>query len=84
MQLYILPCYREITGGQVNGNITNQAEVVDISSRTGEIKALLPMVEPRRWHASAAAGPFILGFGVFNEQNRELSSCVLYDSRTNK
>ncbi len=57
--------------------------MLDVSGRTGEIKALPPMVEPRRWHASAAAGPFIFAFGGFSEQNKEMSSCELYDSRTN-
>ncbi len=72
-----------ITGGQVNGKkITNNAEVFDVPSKTGEVKALPPMVEPRRWHTSAAAGPFIFAFGGVNEQNKEISSYEFYDSRT--
>ncbi len=73
-----------ITGGQINGKkITNNAEVLDVPSQTGEVKALPPMVEPRRWHTSAAAGRFIFAFGGVNEQDKEMSSCEFYDSRTN-
>ncbi len=66
------------------GVITNQAEVLDVSSPTGEIKALPPMLESRRRHATAAAGPFLFAFGGLNEQNEISSSCEFYDSRTNK
>ncbi len=73
-----------ITGGLVNGRgSSNQAEELDVSSQTGEVKALPPMVEPRRQHTTATAGPFVFAFGGWGGQNDILSSCELYDSRTN-
>ncbi len=72
-----------ITGGHIDGRATDQAEVLNVPSRTGEINALSPMMEPRIFHASVAAGPFVFAFGGFNGQRGSLSSCEFYDSRTN-
>ncbi len=72
-----------ITGGRINGMTTDQAEVLNVQSKTGEIIELSPMVEPRTGHATVAAGPFVFAFGGWNGQGESTSSCELYDSRTN-
>ncbi len=72
-----------ITGGLINGIATDQAEVLDVVSPTGKVKELPPMVEPRRWHATVGAGPFVFAFGGWNGTKGSMSSCESYDSRTN-
>ncbi len=68
----------------MNGTeITNQAEMLDVPSPTGEVKAIAPMVESRRWHATAAAGPFVFAFGGWTGQGEDMSFCEFFDSRTN-
>ncbi len=73
-----------LTGGYIIGRgITNRAEVLDVSRPTCEIKALPPMTNSRKWHATTAAGPFVFAFGGVNEHHEKVSSCEFYDSRTN-
>ncbi len=72
-----------ITGGLINGTTTDQAEVLNVPSKTGQINALSPMVEPRTWHATVAAGPFVFAFGGWNGNSGSVPSCEFYDSRTN-
>ncbi len=72
-----------VTGGEVNGSSTNQADAIDVASRTGTKTSLAPMLEARSLHASAAAGPLVFSFGGYNEQDKRLSSCEFYDSRKN-
>ncbi len=72
-----------IIGGQIDGRATDQVEVLNVPSQPGEIKALSPMLEARTLHAAADAGPFVFAFGGWNGQHEQLSSCEVYDSRTN-
>ncbi len=72
-----------MTGGLINGVTTDQAEVLNLPSKTCEMNALSPMVELRAWHSTVAAGPFVFAFGGWNEKGENLSSCEFYDSRTN-
>ncbi len=62
---------------------TDQAEVLNVPSKTGEINDLSPMMEPRTCHATVAAGPFVFAFGGLNGNRGSMSSCEIYDSRTN-
>ncbi len=72
-----------ITGGLINGTTTDQAEVLNVQSKTGGIIELSPMVETRTWHATVAAGPFVFAFGGWNGNRGSVPTCEFYDSRTN-
>ncbi len=73
-----------VTGGEISGAVTNQAEVIDMANRTGTQTALPPMQVPRYCHASAAAGSRVFVFGGRNERNERTSSCEFYDTRTDR
>ncbi len=70
-----------VTGGEINGAVTNQAEVIHLASPTGTHTALPPMQVPRHWHASTAAGSRVFVFGGLNELYELTSSCEFYESR---
>ncbi len=73
-----------VTGGEINGAVTNQAEVIGMANLTGTQTALPPMQVPRCGHESAAAGSRVFVFGGLNERNERISSCEFYDSRTDR
>ncbi len=84
---YLILCFIEklyVTGGVINGAVTNRAEVIDMANPTGTQTALPPMQVPRLGHASAAAGSRVFVFGGRNERDVRTSSCEFYDSRTNR
>ncbi len=73
-----------ITGGEINGAVTNRAEVIDLANHTGTQTALPPMQMPRYFCASAAAGSRVFEFGGLNERDERISSCEFYDTRTGR
>ncbi len=80
-------CYKGklyVTGGKINGTVTNQAEVIDVANHTGTQTALPPMQVPRNCHASAAAGSRVFAFGGLHERDERISSCEFYDTRTGR
>ncbi len=72
-----------VTGGKVNRNPTNLAEVIEVANQTGTPTALRPMEVPRSDHALAAGGSRVFAFGGWSEGG-VTSSCEFYDSRTSK
>ncbi len=82
-----------VTGGNVNRNPTNLAEVIEVANQTGTPTALPSMQVPRSEHALAAGGSRVFAFGGCGEVVRSpsdffgtdpTSSCEYYDSRKNK
>ncbi len=73
-----------VTGGDIKGNPTNLAEVIEVANQTGTPNAVPPMQMPRSCHAQAAGGSRVFAFGGIGESYQLTSSCVLYDSRTNR
>ncbi len=70
-----------ITGGLTS---PHQAEVTTIASHGDTMLAPLPpMLEGRRSHATAAAGPLLFVFGGINGLSEVMSSCEFLDTRTN-
>ncbi len=75
-----------VTGGEVNGNPTNLAEVIEVievANQTGTPTALPPMQVPRSNHALAAGGLRVFAFGGLSEGGL-MSSCEFYDSRKSR
>ncbi len=86
-EVYLILCFIEklyITGGRINGAVTNRAEVIDMANPTGTQAALPPMQVPRSGHALAAAGSRVFAFGGRNERGEPTSSCEFHDSRTDR
>ncbi len=73
-----------VTGGFIEGAVTNRAELIELASHTGIQTALPPMQVHRCSHASAAAGSRVFVFGGVNERNELMSSCEFYDARINR
>ncbi len=71
------------TGGKVNGNPTNLAEVIEVANQTGTPTALRPMEVPRSDHALAAGGSRVFVFGGCSEDG-QTSSCEFFDSRKSR
>ncbi len=72
-----------VTGGDINNEPTNLAEVIEVANQAGTPTTLPPMQMPRSCHALAAGGSLVFAFGGIREGN-VTSSCELYDSRTNR
>ncbi len=72
-----------VTGGNVNRNPTNLAEVIEVANQAGTPIALPPMQVSRSRHALAAGGSRVFAFGGWSEGG-VTSSCEFYDSRTSK
>ncbi len=72
-----------VTGGIIDWETTNLAEVIEVANQTGTPNALPPMQVSRSCHALAAGGSRVFAFGGIGEGGVTLS-CEFYDSRTNK
>ncbi len=72
-----------VTGGTINGALTNLAEMIEVANQTGTPIALPPMQMPRSSHALAAGGSRVFAFGGWSEGGLT-SSCEFYDSRTGR
>ncbi len=72
-----------VTGGDINDEPTNLAEVIEVANQAGTPNALPPMQVSRSWHALAAGGSRVFVFGGWSEGG-VTSSCEFYDSRTNR
>ncbi len=72
-----------VTGGEIDDEPTNLAEVIEVANQTGTPTALPPMQVPRTEHALAAGGSRVFAFGGWSEGG-VTSSCEFYDTRKNR
>ncbi len=72
-----------VTGGVIDWETTNPAEVIELADQAGTPTTLPPMHVPRSGHALAAGGSRVFAFGGFSEDGLT-SSCEFYDSQTNR